>query len=156
MAEAKIEIKVGAVTFSGEGEGKWLSEQLDKVLEKIPELANVSPSGGSGDIGNAGGGSGTSHTGSSAAGGTLANFLKSKNATTNQRLKFLASAIWVTDAKKKDQLTTNDVTQALTDAKQVPLSNPSQSLNDNIKQGYCHKTGKQFYVTDEGRTALGS
>ena len=36
MAEAKIEIKVGAVSFSGEGDGQWLSDQLDKVLEKIP------------------------------------------------------------------------------------------------------------------------
>jgi hypothetical protein len=32
MADAKIEIKVGSVSFSGEGDGKWLSEQLDKVI----------------------------------------------------------------------------------------------------------------------------
>jgi hypothetical protein len=29
MSEAKIEIKVGEASFSGEGTEKWLSEQLD-------------------------------------------------------------------------------------------------------------------------------
>jgi len=156
MAEAKIEIKVGAVAFSGEGEGKWLSEQLDKVLEKIPELANVAPADAGGETGGAALGAGTGQAGTPTASGTLANFLKSKHATTNQRIKFLATAVWLTDVKKKDSLTTNDVSQAIKDAKQTPLRNPSQGLNDNVKQGYCHKNGKQFYVTDEGRTALGA
>jgi hypothetical protein len=42
MAEAKIEIKVGAVSFSGEGESKWLAEQLDKILTCVPQLSKTS------------------------------------------------------------------------------------------------------------------
>jgi hypothetical protein len=53
MANAKIEIKVGAVSFSGEG--RWLSEQLDKVIEKLPELASIAPAE-TRDEGNGGGG----------------------------------------------------------------------------------------------------
>lgn len=41
MANSKIEIKIGIVKFSGEREPKWLSEQLDKILEKIPELLRI-------------------------------------------------------------------------------------------------------------------
>jgi hypothetical protein len=41
MTEAKLEIKVGSVSFSGEGQGEWLSKQLDKVLAKLPELAAI-------------------------------------------------------------------------------------------------------------------
>ena len=44
MADAKIDIKVGAVSFSAEGTEKWLSGELDKVLERAPELANIAPS----------------------------------------------------------------------------------------------------------------
>ena len=43
MADSKIEIKVGSISFSGEGSGDWLSKQLDKVLAKIPELVAVAP-----------------------------------------------------------------------------------------------------------------
>lgn len=38
MSESKIQIKAGAIEFSGEGNQELLAKQLDKVLEKIPEL----------------------------------------------------------------------------------------------------------------------
>lgn len=41
MSDSKIQVKVGAVEFSGEGNQDWLSNQLDKILEKIPELLKV-------------------------------------------------------------------------------------------------------------------
>lgn len=31
MSEAKIEMKVGQITFSGEGEQEWVAKQLGKV-----------------------------------------------------------------------------------------------------------------------------
>ena len=43
MANAKIEIKVGAFSFTGEGTEKWLSGELEKLLAKIPELVEVAP-----------------------------------------------------------------------------------------------------------------
>jgi len=46
MAEAKIEIKVGAMSFSGEGSEKWLSQELDKLLKKIPQIVKIAPEKG--------------------------------------------------------------------------------------------------------------
>ena len=39
MANARIEFKIGNIEFVGEGEQDWVTEQLDKVLTRIPELA---------------------------------------------------------------------------------------------------------------------
>ncbi len=41
MSESKVHVKVGVVEFSGEGEQEWLAKQLDKILEKIPELLKL-------------------------------------------------------------------------------------------------------------------
>ncbi|WP_183577862.1 hypothetical protein HDF18_10525 [Mucilaginibacter sp. X5P1] len=41
MSDSKIQIKVGIVEFSGEGNQDWLAKQLDKILEKIPELLKL-------------------------------------------------------------------------------------------------------------------
>ncbi|WP_298220016.1 hypothetical protein [Halothiobacillus sp.] len=42
MAEAKIEITIGQITFLGEGEPSWLSEQLDKILDRAESLLGTS------------------------------------------------------------------------------------------------------------------
>jgi hypothetical protein len=150
MGEAKIEIKVGGVSFSGEGEGKWLSEQLDKVLEKIPELTQVVPpvpldEGGGPDL------LGAHKKGT----GTLAIFLRDRTATENQTRKFLATAAWLHD-QGKEHVTTLDVTKALSAAKQSGLGNSSQCLASNVGKGFCQKHGKkEFFVTPEGRAELG-
>jgi hypothetical protein len=155
MAEARIELKVGAVSFSGEGTEKWVSSELDKVIAKLPELAAITPaeprSNGSEPSVND---NGPALTAKKSKGGTLAAFLKDKKATTNQTRKFLAAALWLQDGGK-DMLTTQDVTKALGDAKQGALTNPSQCLANNVSQGFCDKNGKkQFYVTDDGRAEL--
>ena len=41
MSEGKIEVTIGAISFSGEGDQGWLSQQLDKILEAAPQLASV-------------------------------------------------------------------------------------------------------------------
>jgi len=155
MADAKIDIKVGAVSFSAEGTEKWLSGELDKVLEKAPELANIAPSERSGNgAGASSNGAEPTRTGSGAGKklkGTLAGFLKERRATTNQVRKFLATATWLQEHDGKERLTTKEITNALSDAKQTALTNPSQCLAHNVKQGFCQKDGKkQFYVTPEG------
>ena len=150
MADAKIEIKVGAVSFSGEGDGKWLSEQLDKIIEKLPELANVAPElpGGSGD------GDGKSPA-TKKAKGTLASFLNAKNVKTNKTRKFLATAVWLHDSSGNNRLATGAVKKALRQNNQGSVGNASQCLVQNVKAGFIAKEGKQFYVTDEGRTQIG-
>ena len=155
MADAKIDIKVGAISFSAEGTEKWLSGELDKVLEKAPELANIVPlEGGSSGAGGSSNGAERTDT-SSAPGkklkGTLAGFLRERRATTNQVRKFLATATWLQEHDGKERLTTKEITNALSDAKQTALTNPSQCLAHNVKQGFCQKDGKrQFYVTPDG------
>lgn len=146
MADAKIEIRVGEVSFSGEGEGKWLSEQLDKILKNLPDLAGIVPAASASSSGGADGG-----TSGPKAKGTLAGFLKEKAATDNQIRKFLATAVWLHERTSKPRLATKDVIGALSDNHQKKLGNPADCLNQNVKKGFCEKDGKEFYVTDEGR-----
>ena len=42
MANARIKFKIGNIEFVGKGEQSWVTEQLDKVLERIPSLATES------------------------------------------------------------------------------------------------------------------
>jgi autotransporter translocation and assembly factor TamB len=52
MPDAKIQLKVGTIEFSGEGSEAWLALQLDKLLEKAPALAALADkeeTGGSAD-----------------------------------------------------------------------------------------------------------
>jgi phage-related protein len=151
MADAKIEIKVGAVSFSGEGDGKWLSEQLDKVIEKLPQLANVAPV--EPESSGRTGGDAHAHQGKKNV-GTLASFLTAKNAKTNKTRKFLATAVWLHDVTGANRLATGDVKKALGQHNQGAVGNASQCLVQNNKQGFTAKDGKQFYVTPEGRAEI--
>lgn len=99
MSGAKIEIQIGEVRFSGEGEQGWLTQQLDKVLNKTEALIKLAST-------NVQAGKPKSHEAadfsdsSDIANKSLASFLKSKNATTSQVNKFLATAIWGRSQRK--------------------------------------------------------
>jgi hypothetical protein len=157
MAEAKIEIKVGAFSFTGEGTEKWLSGELDKLLTKLPELVEIAlPEDGGGEDAGAGAGAAAAAAKKTGKLGSLPNFLKDKNATTNQVKKFLATAVWLHDTTGKDRITTGDVTKALKNASQNKLTNPSDALNQNVGKGHAEKDGDSgFFVTEPGRTSLG-
>lgn len=149
--QGKIVVTIGRVTFSGEGTQDWLAEQLDKVLEtanshpaSLDEAdeadANVGPNGPAID--------GKQRVSS------LANYLKTKDATSNQVRRFLSTAAWL--AKKGNKaLKTGDVTNALKDNRQSRLSNPADALNKNVSKGFCEKTSDGFFVTPEGWEELG-
>jgi hypothetical protein len=148
MPESKVELGFGSVFFRGEGSEAWLSAEIEKAMLRFPELAKISPA------------IPTTHGGPEVglvqrAGGTLAAFLKMKNATSNQNRKFLSTAMWLHDRDKKDRLTTADVTKALSDNQQSRLGNASDCLNQNVGKGFCEKDGKGFYVTEEGRAEIG-
>lgn len=154
MPDSKIEIKVGEVSFFGEGPGEWLSKQLDKVLAKLPDLMKVAAveTKHDGTVGTAQTPGGNSHA---KAQGTLAAFLKDKKATSNQVRKYLATATWLHDSQNKNRLTTTDVTSTLSTHNQGRLGNPAQCLIRNAGKGWVVKDGKkEFYVTDEGRSEL--
>jgi hypothetical protein len=150
MPDVKIQIKIGSIEFSGEGEKGWIGQQLDKILTNAQKLATLAaPLAGSGSGGK------RHPTGAdpSIAQKTLAAFLKEKNATSNQNNKFLATAVWL-EAKGSSRMTTTDITKALRDSNQSRLGNPSECLNQNVGKGYCEKDGKQFFVTDDGKASL--
>lgn len=155
MPESKIVFSIGSISFSGEGEEKWVAAQLDKILEKAPELIRISPERQA-EIEGAQQHKHKEASISPAEGittKTLATFLKEKNATTNQTKKFLATALWL-EAKGKNRLSTSVVTKALRDNNQSKLGNPSDALNKNVSKGFCEKDGKDFYVTEEGKASL--
>jgi hypothetical protein len=126
---------------------------LDKLIEKTPQLVKIVPEK---PTESRGGADGSHSRAAKNTGGTLAAFLKEKNATTNQVRKFLATAIWLHDHENRDPLSTADVTKALTDAKQKELTNAANCLNQNVSKGFCQKKeANQFFVTEEGRTDIG-
>lgn len=151
MSEAKIEIKAGAFSFTGEGTEKWLSSELDKLLAKLPDLVELSPPESGGD--ENGGGPPKPKKGVKL--GTLASFLRDKSATENQVKKFLVAALWLHDTTGKERLTTREVRKALSDAKQSKLTNPAACLNQNVSKGYAEKDGSTFFLTEPGRASLG-
>lgn len=153
MSESKIEIKIGEITFSGQGEPDWAANQLDKILAQAEKLVQLA----SRTLDNTGGEEKGSRkpmgNDPSIAKKTLPAFLQEKNASSNQIKRFLATAVWL-EAKGKNRLATADVTTALSSANQKRLANPADCLNKNVGKGYCEKDGKQFFVTDDGKNSL--
>jgi hypothetical protein len=148
MAQAKIDVKFGNISFSGEGDSAWLESQLDKLLASAfngtEDAAPENHHDGAKKAPKIGG----------SAAGSLASFLKAKKATGNQVRKFLATACWLM-LKGEDNLTTALVTKTLTESRQSKLTNPADCLNQNVRKGHCEKKGKNgFFVTDEGTSSL--
>lgn len=156
MPGAKLEIKIGTVTFSGEGAEDWLGQQLDKFLQRLPGLAQAgSEELRSPDSHSAGKPHNVSERHASGQGKvSLVAFVRDKKATSNQSRKFLATALWLHDNAGKGRLITKEITEALNTHNQGKLTNAAQCLINNIKAGYIVRDGKQFYVADEGRTEL--
>jgi hypothetical protein len=148
---AKIEFKLGGIDFSGEGEEKWVASQLDKILERAPELLTNASAPADEDLKQDAGGGGAPPGEQNV---TLAKFLQQKTAGSSQVRRFLATAEWLTIRGNK-RPTTSDVSKALKDNHQNRLANPADCLNKNVSKGYCEKDGKKFFVTPEGRKSLG-
>jgi hypothetical protein len=154
MHEARIEFTIGAVSFMGEGDKDWVAAQLDKILEKAPELTKLAPKKQAAKMAPSDSNQAIQmQQDDSIAQQTLPGFLQERGAIKPQIRKFLATAIWLT-AKDKDRLATSDVTQALRESKQSRLSNASDCLNKNVAKGFCEKDGKEFFVTQEGKDSL--
>jgi hypothetical protein len=154
MAEARIKLAVGAVSFSGVGEPEWLAAQLDRILTEIPNLITVAP-----PIPAIPGALSTNGNGGPAVaeGGftdTLATYIKAKNGEENQVARFLAAADWLR-RRGTTSLTTAAVSKALKDHQQKRLGNPADCLNQNAAKGYCEKTATGFFITPDGLKHLG-
>jgi hypothetical protein len=147
MADAKIEIKIGELHFSAEAEQQWVASQLDKIIAKADVLGKLAEKHGASSS------DAKKETPRNENVPALGAFLTSKNATTNQTRKFLATAGWLY-LKGKKTTTTKEVSGALKENSQNRLSNPSQCLNENVKQGLCEKSDMGFFVTVEGLKEL--
>ena len=154
MHEARIEFTIGAISFMGEGDKDWVAAQLDKILEKAPELTALAPKRQVAEMAPSISDEAVQmQQDDSIAQQTLPAFLQEKEATKPQTKKILATAVWLA-AKGRGQLTTTDVTRAVRDSQQSRLSNASDCLNKNVAKGFCEKAGKEFFVTQEGKDSL--
>jgi hypothetical protein len=145
----KVEIRIGNLSFSAEGEQDWLSAQLIKVLEAAsPTITQAEklqpPTGGESE--------GASETGDFTA--SLASFLKAKGGDNKQIQRFLATAAWLFRRGNKT-LTSSVVATALSENHQKRLANPADYLNKNCSKGYCEKTKEGFFITPDGWASLG-
>ncbi len=152
MATAKVDIKIGALSFAGEGDTDWLAKQFDKLIQHAPALLQLGPPHDHEGSGGSGQGKVARHK--LGEGGTLATFLTAKKATDRDNAKFLATAVWL-HANGKDRLSIADVTKAMDEYKQGKIKNPTLVLQRYVKKGYCVGSGRDFYVTDEGTQSLG-
>lgn len=149
MANARIKFKIGNIEFVGEGEQDWVTEQLDKVLERIPSLASDSKKSTPKAVAK------TTQTEQNTTKTDTSNlenlstFLRKRDAIDKQRRRFLGTAVWL-QLKGQQMIKTKEVTDALRVARQVKITNPSHQLNQNISQGFCQKEGQGFYVTPQG------
>ncbi|MDP8228464.1 MAG: hypothetical protein P9M15_03330 [Candidatus Electryoneaceae bacterium] len=154
MNNAKVEFSIGQISFSSEGDEKWVADQLDKFLEKVPDLVKISESikipvstqQGEPEAP-------VEDEDKTIAQKPLGKFLPETGSTEPQHRKFLATAVWL-HSKGKGRLSTGDIIKALKDASQSKLSNASDSLKANFKKGLCEKDGTEFFVTDEGKRSI--
>ncbi len=149
MTNSKIDVKIGAISFAGEGDQAWLAEQLEKVLKAAPEISRtpvpigkVNPAGSGGDV------AGEKFT------TALAAYIREKGGEDNQVDRFLITADWLR-RRGEQQLTTAAVSKALRDHHQKRLANPADSLNKNVSKGYCEKDSSGFFITPDGLRKLG-
>lgn len=148
--QGKAEIKIGNITFQGEGDQQWLGEQLTKVIEAAAATGQVQTvSEAATPPGEIATPAAINNTNIS-----LAAYLKQKGGDNKQVLRFLATAAWLFRRGERS-LTTGTVAKALTDNHQKKLANASDCLNQNVSKGYCEKTKEGFFITPEGWESLG-
>lgn len=148
---AKVELAVGQLSFSADGAEEWVAKQFGVALAKFAELASIASKISSQPEGDNGGGGSGEEDGPL---GSLASHIKERGGDKSQTRRFLATADWLRRKGEKG-LKTAKVSAALKENQQKRLANPSQSLNDNVSQGFCEKDSQGFFITQEGLKELG-
>lgn len=152
MTNTKIEVSLGPLSFSGEGDQVWLAEQLQKVLEAAPAVLGAQPPAAAAvgaQVQNA-----ATATADATFTTSLSTYIKEKGGESNQVDRFLITADWLR-RRGAAKLETAAVSKALTDNHQKRLANPADCLNKNVSKGFCEKSGGGFYITPEGLKKLG-
>lgn len=124
------------------------SDDRQKVVASVMMLFGESaPPSKTASQGNGAGGSPNTHS-------TLAKYIREHGADDKPGIRFLAVANWLHE-KGQDRVSLADVNNAISDAKQKRLSNPSHFLKSNTTSGNVEGNKESFYVTNEGREQLG-
>jgi hypothetical protein len=151
-AQGKIDIKIGNISFSAEGDQAWLSEQLTKVMEAASTLPPAKFEPGA----DAPAGDTPSGKTMEPISDTLAAYLKAKGGESKQVQRFLATAGWLRRRNEKEELNPTAVAKALSRNHQKGLANAADCLNQNVRRGYCEKLeGNNFFITSDGWKQLG-
>ena len=146
----KLEIKLGNLSFTGEGDQNWLTEQLQNLIASADILNKTTTATPSHHLLSS-----ASLTPDAAPQESLATYLKTKNADKNQNMRFLATADWLR-RRGEQNLTSTLVSRALSGNHQARLANPSDCLNQNVKRGLCEKKPSGgFFISPEGLNILG-
>ena len=148
MAEARIELELGTIKFSSEGTEAWVVKQFEYVISKLPELSQIAGSVAEQQPSAAAGPAARNASTEPQQVGSLASYIKAKGGESNQVQRFLATADWLR-LKGEKALKTAVVSKALQDNQQRKLSNPADTLNQNVSKGFCEKTRDGFYITPE-------
>lgn len=155
MAQAKIELVLGAISFTCEGEESWLAEQFDKVLDAATTISAVRAADPADDEGGEIEGESTPGEASNTAFTTsLVSHIRDKKGEANQVQRFLVAADWLRQ-RGVSPLTASGVAKILSDNHQKRLANPADCLNKNVSKGYCEKTKTGFFLTPDGLKHLG-
>lgn len=111
--------------------------------------------GGAHHGGTSGAGAHTSdHAAPAKVGGSLASYVKAKKGEKNQNARFLAVSHWLS-GRTSEPLTSKAVASALSHHNQKRVGNPADTLNQNVRKGYCEKRKDgSFFITPEGLAAL--
>jgi len=150
--QSKVDIKIGDISFSAEGEPAWLSEQVAKVMEaaaKMPAAATAPARAAS--PGNFDGAAPTP------SGGSLSSYIKAVGGEAKQVRRFLATAAWLFERDNAAELTASTIAKTLSKNHQKGLANAADCLNQNVGKGYCEKNKEGgFFITPEGWEVLGA
>ncbi len=147
VQRAKIELAIGNLRFSGEGDQDWLEQQINKLIDMAPQMEIAPPSDSL--VSNS-----EPRQNNPVSTESLATYLKAKDGDSKQVQRFLATAGWLWGRGERT-LTTHAVTKALQDNQQKRLSNSAECLNRNVARGFCEKTKGGFFITSEGWRQLG-
>ena len=142
----KSRVKVGDLEVDFEGSESFLDKKLPQFISQLSKFSLHT-----GGASRPGGGD-TKRGGEES--GSLATFLQKHGGGKSQEHRFLVTAQWL-HLRGSQTLKTSDVSKALRDNHQSRLGNPSDSLNKNVRKGLCEKTPEGFFVTEEGKKAVG-
>ncbi|QEC66352.1 hypothetical protein FRZ67_03175 [Panacibacter ginsenosidivorans] len=150
MSDSKIQVKVGIVEFSGEGNQDWLAKQLDKILDKVPELLKIEVGDSTNkDNQNKGGGSGSSNVGGAGtiSGLSVLNIAGKLSNKSGSDLVIIAAA-FLHFVEGKTSFTRDDISTAMKKAtgvyKDNYLSNLTKYLTQLEKNSTLLKSGTTY------------